>query len=134
MASKYTHNSAGVKSFEANLKPARIKRVEIIVTMSQLGNPSTIQKVTIQIMQPLQQLCILTKFILQMLSYLGLVPKPSGSSIQSEVDAEWKTWRVFPNPAKDHVNIEFNVKQSGIIVAELYRLYRQKLFTKKHSP
>ena len=45
--------------------------------------------------------------------------KASGSSIQSEVDAEWKTWRVFPNPAKDHVNIEFNAKQSGIIVAEL---------------
>jgi hypothetical protein len=30
------------------LKPARNKWVEVIVTLSQLGNPSSIQKVTIQ--------------------------------------------------------------------------------------
>jgi hypothetical protein len=45
--------------------------------------------------------------------------RSSNSIMQTEVDAAWKSWRVFPNPAKDHVTIEFNAEQSGVIVAEL---------------
>jgi hypothetical protein len=40
----YTHNSAGVKSTEVNLKPTRNKWIEVIVTLAQLGNPSQFKK------------------------------------------------------------------------------------------
>jgi hypothetical protein len=44
----YTHNSAGVKSTEVNLKPTRNKWVEVIVTLSSIRQSFSIQKVTIQ--------------------------------------------------------------------------------------
>ena len=59
--------------------------------------------------------------------------RSSNSVMQSEVDAAWKNWRVFPNPAKDHVNIEFNAEQSGVIVAELIDYTGRTVYKKTFS-
>jgi hypothetical protein len=49
--------------------------------------------------------------------------------MQNEVDTELKNWRVFPNPAKDHVNIEFNA-QIWSYSSRTNRLYRQNYLQK----
>jgi hypothetical protein len=129
----YTHNSAGIKSTEVSLKPARNKWVEVIVTLSQLGNPSTIQKVTIQNNATAATTMYFDDIKLANVIVSGSSSRASGSVMQNEVDTELKNWRVFPNPAKDHVNIEFNAEQSGVIVAELIdytgRTIYKKTFT-----
>jgi hypothetical protein len=106
----YTHNSAGVKSTEVNLKPTRNKWVEVIVTLSQLGNPSTIQKVTIQNNATAATTMYFDDIKLANVIVSGSSSRASASVMQNEVDAELKNWRVFPNPAKDHVNIEFKYR------------------------
>ena len=129
----YTHNSAGIKSMEVSLKPARNKWVEVIVTLSQLGNPSSIQKVTIQNNATAATTMYFDDIKLANVIVSGSSSRASGSVMQNEVDTELKNWRVFPNPAKDHVNIEFNAEQSGVIVAELIdytgRTIYKKTFT-----
>jgi len=129
----YTHNSAGIKSTEVSLKPARNKWVEVIVTLSQLGNPSSIQKVTIQNNATAATTMYFDDIKLANVIVSGSSSRASGSVMQNEVDTELKNWRVFPNPAKDHVNIEFNAEQSGVIVAELIdytgRTIYKKTFT-----
>ena len=115
----YTHNSAGVKSTEVNLKPARNKWVEVIVTLSQLGNPSSIQKVTVENNATSATTMYFDEIQLANVIISDPGFRSSNSIMQTEVDAAWKSWRVFPNPAKDHVTIEFNAEQSGVIVAEL---------------
>jgi hypothetical protein len=44
-----------------------------------------------------------------------------------------KNWRVFPNPAKDHINIEFNAEQPGIIVTELIDYTGRTVYKKTFS-
>ena len=130
----YTHNSAGVKSTEVILKPARNKWIEVIVTLSQLGNPSTIQKVTIQNNATAATTMYFDEIRLANVIVSGPGSRGSGSIMQNEVDAAWKNWRVFPNPAKDHVNIEFNAEQSGVIVAELIDYTGQNCLQENYSP
>src|SRR6185436_14688890 len=103
----YTHNSAGVKSTEISLKPVRNKWVEVIVTLSQLGNPSSIQKVTIENNATAATIMYFDDIKLANVIEGGPSSRTSGSVTQNEVNAELKNWRISPNPAKDHVNIEF---------------------------
>jgi len=105
----------------------------VIVTLSQLGNPSSIQKVTIQNNATAATTMYFDDIKLANVIVSGSSSRASGSVMQNEVDTELKNWRVFPNPAKDHVNIEFNAEQSGVIVAELIdytgRTIYKKTFT-----
>ncbi len=129
----YTHNSAGVKSTEIILKPARNRWVEVIVTQSQLGNPSSIQKVTIQNNATSATTMYFDDIKLSNVVVSGPGSRSSTSAIQNEVDAVWKNWRVFPNPVNDQLNIEFNAEQTGTAVAELFdytgRTVYKKTFT-----
>jgi hypothetical protein len=63
----------------------------------------------------------------------GLVPEHQTPVMQTEVDASLKNWRVFPNPAKDHINIEFNADQPGIIVTELIDFTGRTVYKKTFS-
>jgi len=115
----YTHNSSGVKSTEVIVRPTRNKWVEVIVTLSQLGNPTSIQKVTIQNNATSATTMYFDDIKLANVIISGAGSRISGSIVQNEVDAAFENWRVFPNPVKDNLNIEFNYDKNSTITTEI---------------
>lgn len=115
----YTHNSSGVKSNEIILKPARNRWAEVIISMSQLGNPASIQKVTIQN----NSTSATTMYFDDIKMANVIVPGPGSrsaiTSSQREAEIRWTNWNVFPNPAKDQINFQFSSEQGGTANAEL---------------
>jgi hypothetical protein len=112
----YTNNSSGVKSPDITLKPARNKWVEVIISMGQFGNPATIQKVTIQNNSNAAPTMYFDEIKLINVINPASPSRVSGQGVQNE---EVGNWKVFPNPAKDHLNVQFITMQSIMAVAEL---------------
>ena len=115
----YTHNSSGVKSNEVILKPARNRWTEVIISMSQLGNPGTIQKVTVQNNSTSATTMYFDDIKLANVIVPGTGSRAATSSSQSETGVHWKLWSVFPNPARDQINFQFTSDQAGIATAEI---------------
>ena len=115
----YTHNSSGVKSNEVILKPARNRWTEVIISMSQLGNPGTIQKVTVQNNSTSATTMYFDDIKLANVIVPGTGSRSATSSSQSETGVHWKLWSVFPNPARDQINFQFTSDQAGIATAEI---------------
>jgi hypothetical protein len=115
----YTHNSSGIKSTEVVLKPQRNRWDEVIVTLSQLGNPSSIQKVTIQNNATSSTTMYFDDIKLTNVIVSGPGSRSAITSIQNETDAIWKDWAVFPNPAKDQINFHFSSEYAGAATAEI---------------
>ena len=115
----YTHNNSGIKSSEVIIKPARNRWTEIVVSLTQLGNPSSIQRVTIQNNATSATTMYFDDIKLANVIVSGSGSKMTGSITQNEVNGTWKNWRVFPNPAKDQVYFEFNSEGNSTVTAEI---------------
>jgi hypothetical protein len=70
------------------LKPTRNKWIEVIVTLAQLGNPSSIQKVTIQNNATAATIMYFDDIKLANVIVSGPGSRSSTPVIQTEVDAE----------------------------------------------
>ena len=126
----FTHNGSGVQSNEIILKPARNRWAEVIISMSQLGNPASIQKVTIQNNSTSATTMYFDDIKLTNVILDGPGSRVSGSSIQNEAHAAWKNWNVFPNPAKARINVQFNSQFAGTATVEIIDYTGRTVFKK----
>ena len=101
------------------MKPARNRWTDVIISMSQLGNPGTIQKVTIQNNSTSATTMYFDDIKLANVIVSGAGSRASASSSQSETGVQWQLWSVFPNPAKDQINFQFTSAQAGTAMAEI---------------
>jgi endoglucanase len=115
----YTEASdGGGKSADVYLKPARSKWVEVIVSMSQLGNPAAIKKVTIQN----NSSSATTMYFDQV--QLTNVSEPMSSATKATAAGEATPsvsfgWDVYPNPATNLTLIRLQATTAADAVAEI---------------
>jgi len=124
----YTHNGNGVKSTEVLLKPTRNRWVEIIVTMSQLGNPAGIQKVSVQNNATAATTMYFDQ--IQLINILEPAARIGSITASREEKENLIGWDVYPNPAKDKVTIRFNAEQTTGASLELIDNTGRSVFRK----
>lgn len=116
----FTQSAAGALSSSVYLKPARGKWVEVIVGLSQLGNPSTIKQVTIQ-----------NNSKTGTTMYFDQVQLSNVSDDQRMIAPEETSpgnWDLYPNPAKDIVTIRLQAAVSAEAYIELVDAMGRKVF------
>jgi endoglucanase len=97
----YTESGSGVKSADVYLKPASGKWIEIVVSMSQLGNPSAIKKVTIQNNS--------NKSASMYFDQVQLTNVSDAAKVAAQQNLSTSlNWMVFPNPAREFATIRLN--------------------------
>jgi hypothetical protein len=107
----------GGKSTGVTIRPARKKWVEVVVSMSQLGNPAVIKKVTIQ-----NNGSVATTFYFDEIRLLNVSdPALQVTSLSRTIPAliNSSSLNVYPNPAKESVTISMHSESSGQITIEL---------------
>ena len=134
-----TTSATGVMSSTVYLKPARGKWVEVIVNLSQLGNPSSIKQVTVQnnsstattMYFDLVQLTNVTQDAAQA---SGLAAGRPGT--QMKEDNRSFNWAIFPNPAKELLTVRMQADAALGAVIEITdatgrKVYQQQLQVQK---
>ena len=115
----YTESADGSgKSPDVYLKPARGKWVEVVVSMSQLGNPAVIKKVTIQN----NATSATTMYFDQV--QLTNISEGAGTVVNRSGMAEPETlpsynWSVYPNPVKGSAFISIHTDKAATGKAEV---------------
>jgi hypothetical protein len=103
----YTESGSGVKGADLYLKPAGDKWVEIVASMSQLGNPSSIKKVTVQNNSSKSGTMYFDQ--IQLTNVSGAASSSSRMAVQkTHRMPDSFNWQVFPNPAKDLATIRIH--------------------------
>ena len=108
----YTESGSGVKSADVYVKPSANKWIEVMVSMSQLGNPASIKKVTIQNNSNKSA----TMYFDQVqLASVGGAARAS----QQVVGTGTLKWEVFPNPAKEFAVVRLEAGAASNAFVEL---------------
>jgi endoglucanase len=99
----YTQSATGVKNADVYLKTANGKWVEVVVSMSQLGNPTTVKKIVIG--NNSKQSGTMYFDQVQLTNTTAATARVNESVITEAVSASTQ-WNVYPNPARDYVVIQ----------------------------
>jgi hypothetical protein len=100
----FTESAENGKSSEVIVKPVRGKWTEVIITMSQLGNPSTIKKLFIQNNASAQSTLYFDQVQLTDVSE-NIMAARSKSDASINVATGSLQVHVYPNPAQGFINI-----------------------------
>jgi hypothetical protein len=115
----YTESSDnGGKSADVYLKPARNQWVEVVVSMSQLGNPSAIKRVTVQN----NSRTATTVYVdgVQLTNVAGAAAPVTRHSVLPEtISPASLEWNVYPNPAKNYTVLRLQAPTATTGVVEL---------------
>lgn len=101
----YTESGTGVRSADVYLKTASNKWVEVVVNLSQLGNPATIRKVVIGHNSTKSGTMYFDQIQLTNTTSTTVTAARTSESVLPELKAA-ANWKVYPNPARDHVIIQ----------------------------
>jgi hypothetical protein len=133
----YTESGSGVKGADLYLKPAANKWVEIVASMSQLGNPSSIKKVTVQNNSSKSGTMYFDQ--IQLSNVSGALSASSRMAVQkADKIAESFNWQVFPNPAKEQATIRISADVASPAAIDLIdntgrKVYHQSFQVQKGS-
>ncbi|HEV7332317.1 MAG TPA: glycoside hydrolase family 9 protein [Flavisolibacter sp.] len=117
----FTESATGAKSAEVYLKPAANKWTEVIITMSQLGNPASIKKVVVQNNSNKTATMYFDQVQLTAVSDAmyanAALTVNRGTATGSDLFDTSPDLRLYPNPAKEFVELQFRSAkvQSGFI-------------------
>jgi hypothetical protein len=101
----YTESASAVKSADVYLKPAANKWVEIVISMSQLANPSSVSKIVIQ-----NNAAKAGTMYFDQIQLTGV----ADASLRQIVPAGGAgIWSVFPNPARDYALMRYSASDGG---------------------
>lgn len=106
----------GGKSADVYLKPARNQWVEVVVSMSQLANPSAIKRVTVQ--NNSRSATTLYFDGVQLTNVAGTAASGTQkSTLQEVVSPASLEWNVYPNPAKNQtvLRLQAPVATTGVV-------------------
>jgi len=126
----FTHDQNGVKSNDVFYKPSRAKWVEVIISMSQLGNPASIQKVTIQnnsstatsmVYDDIRLASVNTNLLLSLARAKHAVSQELHYGL-----------RVYPNPARHQVSLSYTTADNATILVELLDVFGRKLLQRPY--
>jgi len=129
----YTESGTGVKSADVYSKTASNKWVEVVVNLSQLGNPATIRKVVIGHNSNKSGTMYFDQIELTNTAATATptLARTSESSL-SEVAAA-ADWKVYPNPATHYLTIELRAAAASRQVLTIHDkagrvVYRQQVY------
>ncbi|WP_066406688.1 glycoside hydrolase family 9 protein [Flavisolibacter tropicus] len=105
----YTESTTGAKSADVYLKTASNKWEEVVVSMSQLGNPATIKKVVIG--NNSKQTGTMYFDQIQLTSTAATARAVESNT--NETAPSPTPWTVYPNPAKDQVVIQLQTSSAS---------------------
>ncbi len=108
-----TESAGGTKSAVVPVRPARGKWVEVVVSLSQLGNPASIRKVTILNSAAAAVTVYFDEIQLTNVS----AAQPAAGRLAAAGVPPGVAVKVFPNPAKDRVVV--SVRTAAATAAEL---------------
>jgi hypothetical protein len=117
----YTESTSGIKSSILSLKPARSKWVEVLVSMSQLGNPASIQKVIIQNSGSAAATMYFDE--IQLTAVTDIIP--SGARFEVQADKEQLSdidWNVYPNPAKEYIIVNMQIEKPSKALLRIFNM------------
>lgn len=106
----FTVSGSGASSAPYYFKPARNKWVEMIVSMSNLGNPANIQRVVIQ--NNSKSSFIMYFDDIQLTNVLSAAPSARMQIAATETSAP--LFRIYPNPADRMINLEWDAVQDDV--------------------
>jgi chitodextrinase len=106
----FTMSNTGAASAPYYFKPARNKWIEMIVSMSNLGNPASIQRVVIQ--NNSRSSFVMYFDDIQLTNVLAAAP--SARIPDSRAEEPNSLFRIYPNPAHRLLNIEWDDVQDDI--------------------
>jgi chitodextrinase len=112
----FTHNQNGVKSSDVFFKPGSKKWVEVTLSMSQLGNPASIAKVTIQNNSNTSTSMIFDEVVLTNTTVTALSSAFAFRNSSHEIKEDL---HVYPNPANNRITIQYQCTENGNVTIEM---------------
>jgi hypothetical protein len=113
----YTHNATDTKSPDVFFKPAKGRWTELVISLSQLGNPTTIKKVSIQLNASTSSQMYLDDIrLVNVISGSGLLQKRN--TVPSQEVAP--VLKLFPNPASRQVTLSYHSTHAAQTRISLY--------------
>jgi hypothetical protein len=107
----FTESATGAKSTEVYLKPAANRWIEVIITMSQLGNPASIKKVVVQNNSNKTATMYFDQVQLtavsDAISANAVFTTHKSTATDSDLLDTSLDLRLYPNPAKEFVDLQF---------------------------
>jgi len=115
----YVETEAGIKGTEVISKPNRNKWTEVVIGMSQLGNPASIKKVVIQNNATTSTTMYFDDIRLTNVAVTIASQASSMAWQENTLLAPSTSMYVFPNPAKDHLVLRLMAEKSYSTTFEL---------------
>jgi hypothetical protein len=127
----YTKNNSGIKSTDVMLEPSRNKWQEVIISMSQLGDPASIESITFQNTSSSAATFYFDQIQLTNVStstrVAAQVKLPTGTGEPTPL------WRVYPNPSKGVFSLHVSATGNSMALVRIIDNTGRTVF-RKNTP
>ncbi|MFM7839870.1 MAG: T9SS type A sorting domain-containing protein, partial [Chitinophagaceae bacterium] len=111
------YNSQGTKSStDYFYKPSTNKWVEVMISLSQLGNPATIKQITVENNAKSGGTFYFDDIRLDQITSPAAANRETFKPVEEAFSPSLK---IYPNPTRNHINIQFPAKQADQLHLEL---------------